>query len=278
MSHKHYREAKDCLNCGAIVNENFCGVCGQENLELKENFFHMMVHVIGDFFHFDSKFFRSIIPLFTKPGFLTRQYIEGKRVSYIHPLRLFFFVTILTVIVANAYYKKYEKDLANETTIVRDDSGQTRSLSEAEKKKLLSEDDRKQVNDFKLAFGNFFYQFKYISFFLLPLYALGFKILYQRSRTYYMDHLTYTMHVQSFIYIVLSVIWLINIAAPSTREWLSDIVLLAIIIYVLLSLKYVHRQSWIKTIIKSIIAFFWTMFVTLVVFIVVVAISVSLSH
>ncbi|HEY0741346.1 MAG TPA: DUF3667 domain-containing protein [Chryseosolibacter sp.] len=275
MSHKRYRSDNQCLNCGSIVNEHFCGTCGQENLELKENFFHMVVHVVGDFFHFDSKFFRSIIPLFTKPGFLTKQYIEGRRVSYIHPLRLFFFVTIMTVLVASAYYKKFEKDLADETTIVTDDAGNPQKLSEAEKKKILSEKELKEVNDIKVAFGHFFYQFKYISFFLLPLYAFGFKLLYRRL--YYMDHLTYTMHVQSFIYIILSIVWLINIAAPATRPFLSDIVLLAIIIYVLLSLKYVHQQSWLKTIAKSIIAFFWTMFVTLMVFALVVVISVSIA-
>lgn len=235
----------------------------------------MVTHVVGDFFHFDSKFFRSILPLFIKPGFLTKQYIEGKRVSYIHPLRLFFFVTIMTVIVANTYYKKFEKDIADESTIVTDEAGNRQKLSDAEKNKILPEKAQEEVDDFKVAFGDFFYQFKYVSFFLLPLYALGFKLLYNRSQLYYMDHLTYTMHVQSFIYIVLSVVWLINILVPSTRQGLSDIVLLAIILYVLFSLKYVHQQSWIKTILKSLLAFVWTMFVTLFVFVIVVIISIS---
>src|SRR5688500_1590968 len=106
MSHKKYRAETNCLNCGTEVLGRFCQNCGQENIEIKENFFHMVTHVMGDFFHFDSKFFRSLKPLFIKPGFLTREFWDGKRMQYIHPLRLFFFVTIVMVIIANAYYKK----------------------------------------------------------------------------------------------------------------------------------------------------------------------------
>src|ERR1700741_894608 len=130
MSHKNYRKETNCLNCGAVVERRFCPECGQENLEIRENFFHIAFHTIGDFFHFDSKFFRSLIPLFTKPGFLTRQYWEGKRTSYIHPLRLFFFITIVMVIIANAYYHKYEKQIKEEKIVRTTDS---KPLSKSEK-------------------------------------------------------------------------------------------------------------------------------------------------
>src|SRR3954467_15567727 len=105
MSHKNYRQETNCLNCGAEVTGKFCSNCGQENLETKENFFHLVGHFISDYFHFDSQLFRSLIPLFTKPGFLTQEYWAGRRTRYIHPLRLFFFVTIVFVLSTNAFYK-----------------------------------------------------------------------------------------------------------------------------------------------------------------------------
>src|SRR5688572_9202177 len=98
MSHKKYREEKNCLNCGAEVSGKFCQNCGQENVEQRDNFLHMVGHFISDYLHFDSKFFRSLVPLIIKPGFLTKEYWEGKRTRYIPPLRLFFFVTILFVL------------------------------------------------------------------------------------------------------------------------------------------------------------------------------------
>src|SRR5689334_9210734 len=105
MSHKKYRKETDCLNCGAQVTGKFCAECGQENLETKENFFHLAFHFVSDYFHFDSKFFRSLIPLFSRPGFLTKEYWEGKRVRYIHPLRLYFFITIVFMVAATYFYQ-----------------------------------------------------------------------------------------------------------------------------------------------------------------------------
>ncbi|EQD65725.1 conserved hypothetical protein, membrane [mine drainage metagenome] len=46
-------------------------------------------------FHFDARLSRTLIPLFLRPGFLTREYIAGRRVRYVAPLRLMFFLAIL---------------------------------------------------------------------------------------------------------------------------------------------------------------------------------------
>src|SRR5688500_15873267 len=105
MSHKKYRAETNCLNCGAEILGKFCHRCGQENIDTHQNFFHLTWHFISDYLHFDSKFFRSVVPLFTRPGFLTKEYWEGRRVPYILPLRLFFFVTIIFMISTGYFYK-----------------------------------------------------------------------------------------------------------------------------------------------------------------------------
>src|SRR5690242_461635 len=185
MSHKNYRSEKTCLNCGTEVTNKFCPECGQENLETRENFFHLLGHFISDYFHFDSKFFRSLIPLFTKPGFLTKEYWQGRRVHYIHPLRLFFFITILFMISITAFYKQFGhkmKERMVTKTITYDStefSGLNAQQREAKLKELTIGNDRRMK---KMAAGidDFFGFLKYVTFFLLPVYALTFKILYRR--------------------------------------------------------------------------------------------------
>ncbi|MEE1885559.1 DUF3667 domain-containing protein [Pedobacter flavus] len=95
MSFVKHRKEKNCLNCGYTVDENFCSKCGQENLELKEDALHMMIHAIGDYFHFDNKFNNTMKPLLFKPGVLTKQYVEGKRATFLHPIKLYIFISIL---------------------------------------------------------------------------------------------------------------------------------------------------------------------------------------
>lgn len=92
---KHYREENDCLNCGAAINGKFCSNCGQENLQIKESFGHMMNHAISDYFHFDHQFFHTLSPLLFKPGKLTTEYMAGRRTQYLHPVKMYIFISLV---------------------------------------------------------------------------------------------------------------------------------------------------------------------------------------
>jgi len=92
---KHYRHENNCLNCGATLVGKFCHVCGQENLEMKESFGHMMNHAISDYFHFDHQFFHTLKPLLFKPGYLTNEYMAGRRAQYLHPVKMYIFISLV---------------------------------------------------------------------------------------------------------------------------------------------------------------------------------------
>ncbi|TAM97673.1 MAG: DUF3667 domain-containing protein [Chitinophagaceae bacterium] len=89
------RNENICLNCGAEVSGRFCSECGQENREPRESFGELLYHFFSDFTHFDSKFFTTIKDLVIHPGFLTTQYLEGKRMRYLHPIRMYIFISFL---------------------------------------------------------------------------------------------------------------------------------------------------------------------------------------
>ena len=99
MKH-HLRKEKNCLNCGTEVTDRFCSHCGQENLETKESFGHLVGHFFADVTHYDSKFFTTIKDLLFKPGFLTRQYFAGRRTKYLNPLRMYFFISFIFFLVS----------------------------------------------------------------------------------------------------------------------------------------------------------------------------------
>jgi len=93
VSHLKERKEKDCLNCGAIVEGRFCQVCGQENIEPKESFWHLVTHFMYDVTHFDGKFFSTLKYLLFKPGYLSHEYLRGRRASYLHPIRMYVFTS-----------------------------------------------------------------------------------------------------------------------------------------------------------------------------------------
>ncbi|MBM4165646.1 MAG: DUF3667 domain-containing protein [Ignavibacteria bacterium] len=88
-SHEH------CLNCGEKLVGKFCSKCGQELTHLNVPFSHIVKEFLGNYLHFDSYVISSIKLLLFKPGFLTKEFIEGKRVRHIPPLRMYFFISVL---------------------------------------------------------------------------------------------------------------------------------------------------------------------------------------
>ena len=59
----------------------------------KGKFFQLLRHFVEDLTHFDGKLWKTVKLLLFKPGSLTKLYIEGKRASYIHPIRMYIFVS-----------------------------------------------------------------------------------------------------------------------------------------------------------------------------------------
>jgi hypothetical protein len=73
----------------------YCHICGQENIEPKESAWHLVSHFFQDITHFDGKFFSSLKLLIFKPGFLSREYMLGRRASYLNPVRMYVFASAL---------------------------------------------------------------------------------------------------------------------------------------------------------------------------------------
>lgn len=95
MSHFKERREKNCLNCNAEVQGRYCHICGQENVDTYETAWHLVTHFFQDITHYDGKFISTIRYLVTKPGFLTKEYINGRRASYLSPVRMYIFSSAL---------------------------------------------------------------------------------------------------------------------------------------------------------------------------------------
>jgi len=93
VSHYAQRKENNCLNCGAVVYGRYCHMCGQENIEPKESFWHLVTHFVYDITHFDGKFFSTVKYLLLKPGFLSGEYITGRRSRYLNPIKMYVFIS-----------------------------------------------------------------------------------------------------------------------------------------------------------------------------------------
>ncbi|MNK44405.1 hypothetical protein D3C87_631390 [compost metagenome] len=331
MSSVKLRKEKDCLNCGHHVEETYCPHCGQENIELKEDALHMISHAIADYFHFEHKFFGTIKPLLFKPGKLTVDYVAGKRASFLHPIKLYIFISIVFFIVIFSGNKKKEQSAeaaAEITEKIKNDTLTSNSLKEAKqildyipiskskKDSILKEVEKdikengtsavhietskkkkkryskiianeKTVEEYeknqralpKEKRDNFLINYftkktiefnkypdpmakigedliKYIPkmmFLLLPLFALILKVVYIRKDRFYYEHLIYSFHTHSAIFLsfilLKGLIWITGFAVDISG-WLQFAVLIYVTWYIYRSLRTFYRSTRWVTVLK----------------------------
>ena len=104
------RRCKNC-NTPCDLEYKFCPECGQE---LADNLtFGVLFHnTIENFFSVDARFFRSFIPLLFKPGVLARRFVDGKRLSYLHPAQFYLFFSVLFFFIFSFSIRKADSQVS----------------------------------------------------------------------------------------------------------------------------------------------------------------------
>jgi hypothetical protein len=90
-----------CENCGAELQGHWCAQCGQAAIEYRRSFRYVVADLLNEFLNWDSKFFTTIALLILKPWRLTNEFLAGKRVRYVNPLRLYLLASILFFFAVN---------------------------------------------------------------------------------------------------------------------------------------------------------------------------------
>ncbi len=85
----------NCLNCGEATPGEYCGACGQRNVDLRASFWELLVDIVSEAFDLDSRMGRTIVPFLFKPGFLTNEHNAGRRVRYSSPVRIYLLASAL---------------------------------------------------------------------------------------------------------------------------------------------------------------------------------------
>lgn len=109
MSKSKIRNDKTCLNCRYVVENKFCPNCGQENSDTRKTFHHLFIHFFEDLTHYENAFWKTIRNLLFKPATLTKEYLSGKRLSYLAPVRLYIFISFITFLLIALFPNKESK-------------------------------------------------------------------------------------------------------------------------------------------------------------------------
>ncbi len=324
------RKTERCLNCNYPLQDefNFCPKCSQENSNKLTSFGTLVYEVVSNFLSYDSRFVQTVVPFLFRPGFLTREFVAGRRIRYTHPLRLYAFVSVIYFsVVSVVMVDKTDKEKKASTSlspaqadsirqvVKRELSGELSSLQlqridsvlevpssgdrlinldvdgQQKKKKKHRENELERYfrlintksiteaqvldslrwedndwNRFKVKQGirlatmdkqefieYFLGKISLMMFVMLPFVTLFLKLLYVRRKRYYMEHLTFMLHIHAFLFFILSIalLWDHYRGESDVVGWAT----LLSIVYIAIAFRKVYRQNWFKTITKMFVLF-----------------------
>ncbi|HET6362295.1 MAG TPA: DUF3667 domain-containing protein [Gemmatimonadota bacterium] len=210
-----------CANCGRSFNGRFCPDCGQDLEDIRRPFAEIARDFLGDFLAFDARIWRTLVPLFTRPGGLTVDYVEGRRARYVPPLKLYVFAAFLyftiVAIGGGGPFAGFVQETEDGITVgiggPRDRPADENSGGDAQQDatdqapglgRALDERAQRAAQDPE-AYGRAVQgTLSYAHFLLLPVLALLLKAFYRRR--YYAEHLVFGMHFHAFALLPAAVI------------------------------------------------------------------------
>lgn len=121
-----------CRNCGAVVSGDYCAQCGQETRLQLPTFPAFMREAAGRYVAFDGRMWRTLWGLIARPGFLTREYLQGRRRRYIRPARLF--LVLYLMLFALIGLVQPPTSISDQVVFVKSDDADDKSDDESDAK------------------------------------------------------------------------------------------------------------------------------------------------
>ena len=253
-SHMSSSEAAPCLNCGEPLRGAYCHACGQKGGDKDLHFHHLMHELVHEFLHFDSKILRTLKLLMLSPGKLTHEYVAGRRVRYVGPVRLFLVASVVLFGLL-AFVKTHvasDPDLAAADAEIALDASQA-ELKDNRFASAVIQSVRKVMHDPEHVKGALLNGLSRSFFVLLPIFAWVMWRMFEKEEPFYVAHIYFALHYHAFAFILLGVLTALSLAHVPTNG-LYAVAGAVIVGYFYVALRRMLGISWFKTLLRGSVA------------------------
>ena len=275
--------AQRCANCGAPLGGRYCSACGQRVEPPLHSLWHFMRVATEDLTHADSRIWRTLAALMFRPGFLTAEFIAGRRARYLPPVRLYLVLSVAFFVCLDAMqgtdaaavsgtgarataaaraagtaeaapepgvkvYSPFSPARPGETAQQRTErlcgDWSYQGPWQARIRPMMSRACPRIVADNGRAFGEaYLHNVPRAMFLFLPLLAAAMWLMYWRPRHYYVEHLLLLVHNHAFVFLIVLIAWPLAALLPVGGAWLRTAVVLYIPWYMFRSMRVVYGQA-----------------------------------
>jgi hypothetical protein len=257
-----------CRNCNATLEGEYCSQCGQREGRTDVHLSDVAGELADDFVHLDSRIWRTLKALLFHPGLLTAEFMAGRKARYIPAFRLYLIVSFVLFLVlslesatgglnasisidgelpttsssASVQDEKITIGLANEDSV--------QWLKDLNQR--LEENVERIVQDPSEFVATLIEYLPQTMFVLLPVFALFIQLCYLSSPFHYLQHLVFSLHYHSFIYLLLLIGSLGQLVLSME---IGGLLFVLLILYLPLALRRTYGSSWSGALGKAVFIF-----------------------
>ena len=236
-----------CLNCGEPLRGVYCHACGQKGGGPGLHFHDLVHELVHEFLHFDSKILRTFKLLLFFPGRLTRDYVEGRRVRYVGPVRLFLVCSV--VLFGLLAFVKSEVVSDPDLRAAEAEMALGEKAAEMEGNRIAAaaiHAAEKVVRDPEHVKGAILKGLSKSFFILVPLFAWVMWRLFAKDQPFYVAHMYFALHFHAFAFALLGVLTALALAHVSTKGVLQVAAGVAIVVYFYVAVRRALDVSWTR--------------------------------
>lgn len=255
-----------CLNCGSSLVREYCADCGQRNVDPRAPVASLVREAAEESFSFDSRVGRTLVAFLFRPGFLAAEWVAGRRARYSSPLKLYLLSSLLFFVAVGVTPREASRvqvgpgaaggDGPDDGLVIRD-TGEIRGhirgggFVGAFLEARLQEIARMPPEERRIRLGSAFREWlPRVMFFLVPAGALLLALLW-RGR-WLSQHAVLSLHLHAFAFACFTAMvaagWL---PWRAVSDALGSALLLALPVYLVLSLRRLYGDPWRRTLLKA---------------------------
>lgn len=275
-----------CVSCGGELAGPFCSHCGEKSADQRHyDLRHFLSEAFEHLTHADNNFFRSLRLLLFRPGFLTSEFMSGRRKGYLGPVQLFLVVN-LVFFIFQSFFPSGPFSIPLEIQLQE-------GLTAATVQKLVDEKvaERRAANpalDANSAKAELEREFNHsvqtaakgMVIIMAPMVALILLLLEIGRKRFAVEHLVFSLHFYAFLMMLLLVTMVVfggvsKFLGTHDERLLSAVLLIVIAIYLYFAFRQAYKERVLPALAKTTILAITTM---LVLFVYRIILTVKVLH
>jgi Protein of unknown function (DUF3667) len=274
-SFQHTQGSALCANCGAALAGQYCSTCGQRVEPHSHSLWSFVAETAEALTHADSSLWRTLGPLLCRPGFLTQQFLGGRRARYLPPVRLYLVLSFLFFLLVTITSPVTSREMRNDSQRLRASGGALTDNIDAaaERERILDLCSasiahlpgpdwlrqsffracvRTDADQNRELGRTFVHNLGRALFLLLPLLAALMVPLYRRPKRYFIDHMLLLVHNHACVFLVMSGFFVAVHWIPSgaLANFVTFVLIVYLLIYLYTSMRRVYGEGRARTLIK----------------------------